>query len=405
MIPWIQRLINRLATAGTLPTDTEEERLHKALLTFIATLTGIIAILWGLVYLALDQILSGSIVLSYAVTSLLSLGYFLSTQHYRFFRFVQLLLLLILPFVLQWSVGGFAEASAVIIWALLAPLGALMFSGPRQAVPWFIAFLGLTVTSRILHPWLPLHTEEIPFVFSQIFYGMNLAVFSTVMFLLLQYFVRERNLAKAQSEELLLNVFPATVAERLKTHPDTIADAFDDVSVLFADLVDFTGLSARTKPRDLVQLLNAVFTSFDQLAERHGLEKIKTIGDAYLVAGGLLLPTPNHLHATADMALDMLKTLATHRTPDDQPLNLRIGLHAGPAVAGVIGRKKFIYDVWGETVNTASQMESHGVDGAIQVTEDTYRRLEKDYLFTRRGPIAIKGRGELTTYLLTGKKP
>ncbi len=396
----IQHLIDRLAALGTLPTDTEEGRLQKALLTFIATLIGLAAVLWGSVYLFLGLYVAGAIPLGYALSSAISLTYLGVTKRYHLFRFIQLFLILILPFLLQWSLGGFADASAVIIWALLAPIGALMFSGPRPAVPWFIAFLALTVFSRVIHPWLPTRTAEVPFLFAQVFYVMNLGVVSSIIFVLLQFFVREREKAKARSEELLLNVLPAVIADRLKARPDTIADAFSEVSVLFADIVDFTRLSSNSSPHELVQLLNAVFTSFDHLAERHGLEKIKTIGDAYMVVGGLPTLRAGHLEAVAEMALDMLKSLKHHRRPDGKPLELRIGIHVGPAVAGVIGKNKFIYDLWGDTVNTASRMESHGGSGVIQVTEEVYRLLKDKYVFEKRGTIQVKGKGELTTYFL-----
>jgi class 3 adenylate cyclase len=210
---------------------------------------------------------------------------------------------------------------------------------------------------------------------------------------------------QARAERLLLNILPRDIAERLKRDQRSLADGFADVTILFADIVGFTQLSARTAPEDIVGLLNQVFTRFDELAERHGLEKIKTIGDAYMVAGGLPRPCDGHAEAVAEMALDMRDAIADLTAPDGGPLQVRIGINTGPVVAGVIGTKKFIYDLWGDAVNTASRMESHGRPGAIQVTEATFLRLRDRYVLEERGPIEVKGKGTIPTWFLTGRKP
>ncbi len=207
-----------------------------------------------------------------------------------------------------------------------------------------------------------------------------------------------------KSERLLLNVLPKAIAERLKQAEGVIADTFPDVTVLFADIVEFTKLSARIPAADVVALLNDVFSKFDQLAERHGLEKIKTIGDAYMVVGGLPTPRPDHAVAVAEMALDMRAALIGQTRATGGLLTVRIGIHTGPVVAGVIGTRKFIYDLWGDTVNTASRMESQGASGTIQVTSVTYERLRDRYTFERRGTVLVKGKGEMVTYLLVGRK-
>jgi adenylate cyclase len=208
---------------------------------------------------------------------------------------------------------------------------------------------------------------------------------------------------QVKSERLLLNILPQPVATRLKQSPGVIAERFDEVTVLFADIVNFTPLSARIPPEALVTLLNDVFSLFDQLAEKHGLEKIKTIGDAYMAVAGLPMTREDHAAAAAAMALDIQQIVNHLVLPSiQQPLQIRLGLHTGPVVAGVIGQKKFSYDLWGDTVNTASRMESHGLPGCIQVTEATYQRLKHLYQFRERGSVHIKGKGEVVTYLLTG---
>ena len=206
------------------------------------------------------------------------------------------------------------------------------------------------------------------------------------------------------SERLLLNVLPQLIAERLKKGEKTIAENFGEVTVLFADIVNFTQLSARVSPKQLVKLLNDIFSTFDILADRHGVEKIKTIGDAYMVVGGLPKPRPDHIVAIADMALDMQREILHFRTPDNEAIALRIGIHTGPVIAGVIGKRKPIYDIWGDTVNIASRMESQGEPGYIQVSEMVYEHLKKNFRFQERGNIPIKGKGLMKTYWLVARK-
>jgi class 3 adenylate cyclase len=208
--------------------------------------------------------------------------------------------------------------------------------------------------------------------------------------------------AHARSEELLLNVLPATIAGRLKGTSGTIADGFASVTVMFADIVGFTTLSSRLSPERVVELLNELFCTFDDLAGGLGLEKIKTIGDCYMIVGGLPEPRPDHAEAVADMALAMLAAVHSMREHIGEPIDVRIGLHTGPVVAGVIGKRKFIYDVWGDTVNVASRMESHGVPGAIQLTATARGLLDGKYRMTPRGTIDVKGKGTMETWLLEG---
>ena len=209
---------------------------------------------------------------------------------------------------------------------------------------------------------------------------------------------------RQRSERLLLNILPKPIADRLKLGEEIIADSFAEVTVLFADIVNFTPLSIHMSPAEMIVLLNDIFSTFDDLAARSGLEKIKTIGDAYMVVGGLPTPRPDHAEAIADIALEMKKSIAQFNIEHGEPLSIRIGINTGPVIAGIIGTKKFSYDLWGDTVNTASRMESHGLVGHIQVTAATYERLRDKYLFEERGTIQVKGKGEMTTYLLTGRK-
>jgi PAS domain S-box-containing protein len=205
------------------------------------------------------------------------------------------------------------------------------------------------------------------------------------------------------TDDLLYNILPAPIAQRLKLQESIIADSFDEVTVLFADLVNFTELSAQIPATQLVDLLNKIFSVFDRLTQKHGLEKIKTIGDAYMVVGGLPTPRPDHAEAVVEMALEMQQAITRFQRSDGKPFLLRIGINTGSVVAGVIGTKKFAYDLWGDTVNVASRMESQGVAGGIQVTAATYELLKDKYVFEQRDAIAVKGKGEMITYWLTGR--
>jgi class 3 adenylate cyclase/CheY-like chemotaxis protein len=207
-----------------------------------------------------------------------------------------------------------------------------------------------------------------------------------------------------ETERLLLNILPKTIADRLKQNQDVIADRFDEVTILFADVVGFTRLSAHVSPTELVALLNKLFSAFDRITERYGLEKIKTIGDKYMVASGLPIPRPDHVEAVAEMALDMQDELALFNRKNNKKFSIRVGINTGPVVAGVIGAKKFSYDLWGDTVNIASRMETHGIEGCIQVTKATYESLRGKYLFRERGMIQVKNAEEMFTYLLIGRR-
>jgi class 3 adenylate cyclase len=229
---------------------------------------------------------------------------------------------------------------------------------------------------------------------------MNLSVSSIVVFVFAGHFVTNAVSEREKANRLLLNILPEKAAQVLKTREGIIAEQYDDVSVLFADIVDFTQYSNAVSPDQLVSKLNEIFFRFDELTDKHGLEKIKTIGDAYMVAGGLAEPKPGHAETIAALALDMLSAIKEIEKERGGSFSLRIGIHCGPVVAGVIGKRKFAYDLWGDTVNIASRMESSGTAGAIQVSDAVYQTLKKKFLFKKRGAVDIKGlvRSKLTTY-------
>ncbi len=292
--------------------------------------------------------------------------------------------------------GGMANAATNLIWIILVPLGAVLFLGARAAWPALVAVVGVVIAAVAIDPYVPPVGESA--TASPLFDAINILGPAIVALGLVAFIDGERVRAKAESEALLLNVLPRSIADRLKRGETVIADQYDDVTVLFVDIVGFTPFAADKSPADVVRVLNGIFSSFDSLAEKHGLEKIKTIGDAYMVVAGAPEPRSDHARAILEMALEMHAVVETTGSGDDQ-LRLRTGIASGPAVAGVIGHRKFSYDVWGDAVNLASRMESTGVPGQIQVAESTWLHCREDYPFVPRD-VDVKGKGTLRTYLL-----
>jgi adenylate cyclase len=401
--------LRRLAAVGVDPTDPEDERLRKVTLTLAATLMATMAIVWVATYWSLGLWRSGAIPFAYQLATVAGLVAFARTKRFGPFCTSQLFMMLALPVLLQASLGGFQTSSAVELWAVTAPLGALLFMGVRRATPWFVAFVAATVASGVIEPRLG-GEGRVPTSILITFFVLNVLGVSTTVYVLLRYFTGERERAldalrveQVRSEGLLLNVLPASIAERLKDGSEVIADDFDMVSVLFADLVGFTSFAHTRPAAEVVAVLNRLFSSFDELADRHGLEKIKTIGDAYMVAGGLPMPQADHTAAIAEMGLDMRDVVERFRAETGIELAVRVGIDAGPVVAGVIGHRKFSYDVWGDTVNMASRMESHGLPSCIQVTSTVHQQLSGTYELRERGTISVKGAGPTPTYLLIGR--
>lgn len=394
-------LVARLVQVGASPAESDEDRVRRTVLVLSTALMAGLSCIWVATYAALGLWLPAAIPLAYQLASVASLALFAATGRYGLFRTGQLAMSLMLPFALQWSLGGFEPSSAVSLWALTSPLGALLFVGARQSLPWFAAFAVLIGVSALIDPLLAEHAADMPQAVVIAFFALNIVGVSTTAYVLLQYFVRSRERALAESERLLLNVIPAPVAARLK-RGEVIADQLPEATVLFADIVGFTPLSQRLTASALVSLLDRVFVRWDELAAELGVEKIKTIGDQYMAAAGIPSARPDHAEAVAELALAMGPAL-TACAGAELPLAARIGIDSGPVVAGVIGRAKFSYDLWGDTVNTASRMESHAPAGTIQVTERAYERLRGSFAFDPRGSVDVKGKGPMTCYLLAGR--
>jgi guanylate cyclase len=402
-----RQIRHRLSHIGADAADDAERLQRKSLLVLTSILIMPVALAWGIVYLAFGQP-AGILPFFYLAASVGSLLVFARTHDVEFLAAVQLLDILLAPTLGQMVTGGFLPSGVVGVWGILAPLGALVFLDVRSAVRWFVGFIAAFLLTGIGGE-LFFVDAALPGWFSSAMLALNVIFAGSIVFTLLAFFAHQRRLALSElekerdkTESLLLNVLPSSIADRLREEPGTIADSFDSASILFADVADFTPLAGRLPPAEVVDLLDRLFSRFDELVERHGLEKIKTIGDCYMVAAGVPDARPDHARAAALLALDMRDAMRSREWLGDERLALRIGISSGTVVAGVIGRKRFLYDLWGDAVNTASRMESHGTPGEIQITRETYELLKDEFACRSRGMVAIKGKGEMPTWYLDG---
>jgi guanylate cyclase len=404
---FFDRALVRLADVGADPSDDEETRLQKGLLVLIALLILPISGIWAALYLAFGA-WPGALAIVYAMVSITSIAIFARNHNFGMLLNTQLLAIALTPTLSMVPIGGWLPTGGVGLWGIMAPLGALVFGGVGAGVRWFVvwlvAFLGSGIAAAVLGTVSPLPTW-----FSSLMLALNVAVGGAIVFTLLALFANQRREALAalrveqqRAESLLLNILPGSIAERLKTSPGTIADQIKAASVLFADVVEFTPRTADLPAAEVVGLLDRLFGEFDALAERYGLEKIKTIGDAYMVASGVPDPRPDHARALALLALDMVAATRPGGAVGDLGLELRIGINSGPVVAGVIGRKRFLYDLWGDAVNTASRMESQGTPNRVQITRATHDLLRDEFDCEPRGTVTVKGKGEMETWYLVG---
>jgi class 3 adenylate cyclase len=408
----------RMPEIGAEVMDSQEVKLRKSLLVFAAAFMTFAVMFWLAIYWMMGINFSSNVPLGYQVISVGSLIYYMRTRNFEVFRFIQLTLFLFAPFIMQWSIGSSITSSGVALWALLAPIGALVASNWKESIPWFFAYIVLTAVSGFFDYYLGSGTATgIPMNTIGLFFALNFAAMSSILYFLVRYFVIETEKIKTQldqqhallaeeqkkSERVLFNVLPSNIAERLKNNQGLIADGYADVTVMFADLVNFTQLTEQMSPEQMVGLLNTVFSGFDELSEKYGLEKIKTIGDAYMVVGGLSRERPDYVEDMANMAMEMLDFVSKHPALVKRDLGIHIGIATGPVVAGVIGTKRFIYDLWGDTVNIASRLTDDAGAGNILTDKLTYNRLRHEFLFEPPSVLNVKGKGEMVSYRLVGR--
>ncbi|MEH6405328.1 MAG: adenylate/guanylate cyclase domain-containing protein, partial [Sneathiella sp.] len=381
----------------------DPERLHAPnvrdqLVIWAAYAMGIFAVLWGAIYFSVGETLAASIPWAYAILSALSLLAIKKYPNYTLLRQSQLAFSLLLPFFLMIALGGWVNSSAVVVWSLISPLSALIYFGTRRATYWFFAFLLLIVIGIFIDFPALSHTNAIPPLFIILFFAMNISGLSTVAFVFLRYFVKANERAyellekeRLRSENLIENMLPPAIAERLKQDQKTIANKLDDISILFADISGFTRYSMNHSPEEVVTLLDSLFSTFDQYVEELGLEKIKTIGDAYMISSGLEQDAVTGAKAAAKFALKSMTYMHQVTHTRDVDLDLTVGLHTGTVVAGVIGVKKFSYDIWGDAVNIAARLQQNATRGHILLSGETLALLENEYVVTDEGSIPLKG--------------
>ncbi len=407
------RLSRLLGQIGAREADPLELRLQKILLVGGSLTILPAAFLWGILYLVYGEVEAAVVTLGYAIINVIGIFYLAQSGRKHPFALVQLLCTLVLPLVLTVLLGGIVNSSAVILGALMCPLGALLYYNVSSATRWFAAYVFIVALAGILDP-LVRGENGLPTWLIVILFVLNVSMVSALAFFMLNIFIRQRERAmallreeQAKSEGLLLNVLPEKIATILKEGPDsqqTIAERFDMVSVFFADVVGFTQLSEAHDPVKLLDALNEVFNYFDTVIQYYGLEKIRTMGDNYMVASGAPIPRPDHAQVMARAALEMMNYVQSCPSSLAQQLRFRAGINAGPVVGGIIGHTKFHYDVWGDPVNIAARMEAHGEPGRIQIGRDFYELIKDDFICEPRGRILVKGKGEMETWFLIGEK-
>jgi guanylate cyclase len=407
----IVELLNKLSQKGYLPGDSIDVKIHKSSLTILSIPFAFAGLIWGTIYFSFGLNIPGSIPFTYGILSLLSFARFLSKKKYTLYRNTQLILILLLPFFLQLSLGGFVPSSAVILWSFISPMGALVFLGARKATRWYLAFILLVVLAYFLNDYVSQHFNwDLNPRFIRILFVLNIIAVSAITYSMLAYYVNRQALFKKEiqeerdrSDELLLNILPYEIAEELKQNGLTEAKDYENVTILFTDFKDFTRISEQLSAQELVHDIDYCFKAFDQICDRYGIEKIKTIGDAYMAAGGIPIPSRKAVSDCILAALDMAQFILQSNQDQSSPFQMRVGIHTGPVVAGIVGVKKFQYDLWGDTVNTASRMESNGAVGKVNISQTTYELVKDDprFAFQYRGKVEAKGKGEVDMYYIS----
>jgi adenylate cyclase len=393
-------LVHRFISIADEPTDDDDIRLRKR----VGVLAGYLTVVAPLGMPAIGQGSLLSFVAGFGMSGMSAVNLVVLARSRRFDRYVAVLLAAGALFTLSTNLlfGGLAASGAGMVWAFLVPVYALLALGPRRATGWFVVYLVFLLVALAFDPLVSTAVTPPPYAVQLISFAQSLGVPLAITFFLLRYTDLRRRKAEARSEELLFNAIPMSIAARLKHGDERIADAYPNTTVLFADLVGFTPWAQRTDPDQVVSFLDDLFSRFDEVAATCGVEKIKTIGDSYMAVAGAPEPRDDHAQAAMALARGMLAALADARSRLGLALELRIGLASGSVVGGVIGQKRILFDLWGDTVNVASRMESSGAPGRIQVAPSTWALLRdsSSFAFEEREAVEVKGLGLMTTYLL-----
>ncbi|MDP2176570.1 MAG: adenylate/guanylate cyclase domain-containing protein [Bacteroidota bacterium] len=387
--------------------DSSDLQFQKQLLAIVSGFLFLCGTAWiGLYYIAYGWSMPAYAAAAFAVNALVMIIVSHRLKNHLLLVYFIFYAATISPVIAQWSVGSFHDSGLTIIWGFLTPLGILIFTSLRPAVISFVIFLVCILITAFLEPVFPGPKLVASDNMIRVMYSLNICISFTVIFGTCAWFVHIFKAEKRNADQLLLNILPVDVAEELKSKGHSEAKQYEKVTVLFTDFLGFTQVSEQLSPEELVNDLNLCFSTFDEITQKHGIEKIKTIGDAYMAAGGL--PTPNSTNAK-DVVLAALEICnfieegKAQKIANNKPyFEVRVGVNTGPLVAGIIGIKKFQYDIWGDTVNTAARLETSCMPGKVNISQSTYELLkdDPDFVFEHRGKINAKGKGEVEMWFV-----
>lgn len=385
--------------------DPDDIKVEKLAAIIVAGSCCIAGTAWAIMYylifgFGLTAILPAIFVVIVAIALFISH----KTKNHYWAVYAQIICIMYITALIQWSIGDMFDSGFVLAWALVGPVTALTFFSIRQSTIWFFLYIVNILITVLFDDFFAAHAIPVDDSHRHFFFAMNLGVSGTVVFVFASYFVANTLKEKKKSDVLLRNILPNSIAKRLKSGEKVIADKHEQVYVLFADIRGFTHYSSIAGPEEVVTRLDQIFNAFDVIARKHNLEKIKTIGDAYMVAAGIPEANKDGARDMARMALEMLNCVDEMEFDPDFKLSIRIGMHCGPAVAGVIGQSKFAYDLWGDTVNVASRMESTGEAGKIHLSAEFADQIKKEFNVVERGIVSVKGKGQMKTFFLLSKR-
>lgn len=392
------------------PDDSEEWQIKKTIGVVMVVMGSLSWLAYGLMYLPFNESFAVRVCIIESILFILGLLSYGVFRHYAFHWYYWFVIFTLGVSLIHFTFGGFAHSGMVLLWVFLIPLNTLVAYKPHHGLMMFLSAIAIFIIAAIFQPYNPRLANNLPPNLITWLFVMNTVGVVTYMIVAMYYFLWQNEILsnlvlteQKKGEALLLNILPREIVAILKDEKRVIADQFDSTSILFADVVNFTPMSATMTATELVELLNEVYSHFDTLVEKYDLEKIKTIGDCYMVAAGVPRRRPDHALVITKLALDIRDHVSQHDFCGHR-LSFRIGINSGSVVAGVIGRKKFIYDLWGDAVNTASRMESLSSGGFIQITEETYNLVKEDFVCEPRGTIQVKGKGDMSVWFVIKKK-
>ena len=381
--------------------DSQELAFRKLLILLIASMCSLCGIAWSALYyfvFGFGVIASLPISFTFIVGTTIIISHY--SRNYKLLVLVQLTCITWISALIQWTIGGIDQSGFVTAWSFLGPLGAVIFLSLRQAIGWMLMFLFIVVISAVYEPALLGYVPPISGLVKIIFYIMNIGTASTVVFVASAWFMSSIQKEKRRSDNLLLDILPAEVAEELKEKGHSDARQFENVTVLFTDFKGFSNHAEKLSAHDLVKEINECFSAFDNILSRHNIEKIKTVGDAYLAASGLPVANSSHAEDMVNAAIEIRDFMLYRRERMPSSFEIRIGVHSGFVVAGIVGVKKFAYDIWGDTVNIAARMEQSSEAGKINISQSTYELIGDKFTCEYRGEIEAKNKGKLKMYFV-----